>query len=148
MRIRESGTNVASVTGKLPLVIALVVCGLSCTSPLRDLKNDPGMAEMRVVQDADAERALEAALARNDRRFLGVATMALEIPGPDEAYLLAHEKYGVREINGGGDHGLTEERRRMIRGALDFASRYNTLLLRHLRETGREEPIPHAAPAE
>jgi hypothetical protein len=121
---------------------------LGCGSSIRreaavtvaELERDPAMAEIVLVRRADPGSALAAALARGDTRLLGVATMALEVPGPPHAYDLARTKYGVRAINGGGDQGIGDARRALIRGAKAYAARYNTLLLRHLSAAPASQP--------
>jgi hypothetical protein len=135
-------------------ILALLALLTGCAAPdavmVATLARDPAMAEMRLVQDADPAAALAAALARGDRRLLGVATMALEVPGPPHAYELARTTYGVREINGGGDQGIGAARQRLIAGAKAYAARYNTLLLRHIASSGgknnaRTEPAAEPA---
>jgi len=140
--------NVAAVLSVATIALLLGAChpqpgkpvGVSGAMTIEDLARDPAMAEMRLVQHADPAAALAAALARGDRRLLGVATMALEVPGPPQAYELARTKFGVREINGGGDQGINAARRKLIAGAKAYAARYNTLLLRRLNELSPRTP--------
>lgn len=109
-------------------------CARRATYGLDELRRDPGLAELRLVQHADPARALESAWARGEKRFLGVRGFALAVPGvnTDVHEDLIYNRIGVRAIEGTGDF-VSEEVHDLMQGASRYAARYNQLLLkRHL----------------
>ncbi|MDQ3441368.1 MAG: hypothetical protein M3478_13570 [Planctomycetota bacterium] len=94
------------------------------------------MAELVLIQDADPARALDAAWRRGEKRFLGVRGFSLSVPGAEaptgELDELVFKKQGVRVIEGTTDFYMDEKHKRLIDGAVGYAERYNTLLLRKL----------------
>jgi hypothetical protein len=94
----------------------------------RDQRSD--VEQMQWLWRADAQRDLFAALARGDKRFVGVYGVASEVPGVTDSRLV--RRFGVRFIDGTSDVRATPESRRLNILARDYARRYNKLLLRHV----------------
>jgi hypothetical protein len=94
----------------------------------RDHRTD--IAQMRWLWRADAQRDVSAALARGDKRFIGVYGIAAEAPGVTDSRLL--RRFGVRFIEGTSDVRPTPESRQLNSLARKYALRYNGLLLQHL----------------
>ena len=88
--------------------------------------NDGKWEELRRIQSADAASDLEVAIKKSDYRFLAVRGLVVYVPGGDPYY---QSKYGFRIIEGTSDV-LTDE----VRIALQYAERYNQLLLKKIRE--------------
>jgi len=88
---------------------------------------------LRWLDRADPQRDLAAALARGDRRFVGVYGYSADVPGvdsPDQGLL---KRYGVRYLRGTSDAMTSQEDERLNKLAHRYAKKYNGLLLQHLR---------------
>jgi hypothetical protein len=82
----------------------------------------------------DPAREVRAALARGDRRFVGVCGYACLAPGVDYKAPGAPRAGQLRLIAGTSDAILNPDVERLNAVAYRYAKRYNTLLIAHLRK--------------
>ena len=132
-------TKLIEVAAGLASGLILIGC-----APCASLADDPALAEIQLLDRASPERALNAALLRGDKRFLGIGGFSLTAPGigdgfDDEVYF----KYGVRQIEGTGDAGVDSKTEKLISQAREYATTYNRLLLKSLHlSPATQEAIP------
>ncbi len=95
--------------------------------------------ELRRLESADPAVDVTAAISRGDFRFLGIAGYTVTVPGVlsvtgqpsdrDNERLVA--RHGVRVMEGTSDDKAVLE---FQLAAIRYAERYNTLLLKHLKQ--------------
>jgi hypothetical protein len=97
-------------------------------------------AELRRLERADPARDLSEAMKQNDLRFLEVGGYSRDaVPGvPD--FEERYKRVGTKVIPGTGDVFLNAEHERLQQVAHDYAKRYNTLLLEHVKKKGIAGP--------
>lgn len=96
--------------------------------PERAAPGGPDFAALAAkLRAADAAAEADAALAKGDRRFVGVMGIALAVPGVAWSPEL-RQRYGVRLLEGTGDVISGEAQREYQLAAADYARRYNTRL--------------------
>ena len=118
-----------AVTAVLSLLAAqFVVHAASAVDPRTKLLQWLERADV----NADFQRHV---VQQHDARFIGVYGYAATIPGIDETlkpqFIRQHR---VRFIEGTSDAITSPEYDRLVDKAYDYAKRYNTLLLRYLRD--------------
>jgi hypothetical protein len=95
------------------------------------------LAELRQRADSiehlDVNRELALALARGDRRFIGVRGYVIIAPGVALGDPFYPKQDQMRAVEGTSDHIWAPEVARLNRVASEYASRYNRLLLSRLK---------------
>jgi hypothetical protein len=91
----------------------------------------PSVRNLRWLYDADPQRDLHAALARDDTRFLGVYGFAAFTPGISQDSRIV-QRHGIRYLDGTSDALENKEHSHLTFAATAYARTYNQLLLRHL----------------
>ena len=119
--------------------VLLLLGGCAQNCPIDELRRDPALAELYLIQRADPDRSLESAWNRGDKRFLGIQGPVVAVPGVDVMRYdeLIYEKQGVRVIEGTTDFAVDDNLDRLITGARRYAAAYNSGLLARLTEGGK-----------
>ena len=92
--------------------------------------NSPAVRSLRWIDTADPQRDISSALARGDRRFIGVGGYTLDTPGVEHSLA---SRYGIRYLPT-TDSISGPEHARLHQLALSYAERYNKLLLERLKQ--------------
>jgi hypothetical protein len=127
-----------SIPFAIAYVFVLLGAGFAVSCSDDRMSRYPAFAELYVIQNANPAEALEFALRRHDTRFLGVAGFSLEVPGAEDVYDTVVRNYGVREIYGPGDVGVSDQQVKLLVRARAYAKKYNTILLRWLADHPKE----------
>ena len=96
---------------------------------------DPGVEALRWLDRADVRADFRRhVLQRRDTRLIGVHNVGAAIPGVDpSAQRGLFQQKRVRFIKGTSDAITSPEYGRLVFKAHEYAKRYNTMLLQHLR---------------
>jgi hypothetical protein len=111
---------------KLLLLICVMMCFEKAQSQIS--VSDSPKIHIAHPEKANPEKDCERALREGDARFVGVAGIALNVPGVPEYYPRYWKKNGVKVIAETSDVG----NRPFNRAAQAYAERYNAALLKHL----------------
>ena len=84
------------------------------------------------LESADVAADVDAALARGDKRFIGVIGVGQVAPGVRNDHK-NHADYGVRVIENTSDVIESDDHFRLQEAALRYAKEYNQLLLERLK---------------
>ena len=94
--------------------------------------NKDDLAELRQVVAADPVKDFEIAKDRKDIHFIGIAGIGLLVPGVDGS--VYQDRAPVHVIKGTGDLGTSNDQGPLTLTAIDYARRYNELVIAFLRE--------------
>ncbi len=104
------------------LLLAVTLNG--CASAM----NDPASG-LQWVETANPVADAQAALAKGDFRFMGIARRSTVIPGVDTDKMRQYELHcGVKFIEGAGDTIRDQEQLRLMKRAFEYAGRYNQII--------------------
>ncbi len=112
---------------------AVFLAGCASTSPSAQHTPDisPAVRSLRWLDTADPQSDLSSALARGDRRFIGVGGYTVVTPGVEHSLA---SRYGIRYLAGTTDSILGSEHARLQHLAMSYAERYNKLLFERLKQ--------------
>ena len=85
--------------------------------------------DLKWLNNANPEADANAALDKNDFRFMGLSLRGTVIPGVEPAKMLQYElKCGVNLIQGVSDAVRSKEQLKMMQSAHDYAAKYNAII--------------------
>lgn len=121
---------------KLPLVIVSII--LFASQPYvvtaQEEKVDE-IAKLKWLETADAEFDAIKAIERKDFRLRAIYGYTLSIPGLDQNICTEYKtKFGFYPIEGTSDHFNNVEHARLNRLAIDYAFRYNEVILNYQKQ--------------
>jgi len=139
-KMKNSRIIASATIRKIAMLVGILLGTLVSACESRDPADSMIPAELKRLERADPSKDLAEALRTNDLRFLGLGGYSREVvpgvPDFDERY----KQFGMTMIPGTGDVFENAEHKRLQRVARDYARRYNTLLLEHLRSRGIKNP--------
>lgn len=97
-------------------------------------KSSDAFADLRRLEHADVQKDFNTAVKAKDFRFLGVLGFTVELPGIEKDQERLKTAYGIKVIEGTSDAITSPEHRRLQDTAIEYARKYNRLLLMHIRQ--------------
>lgn len=118
--------------GQLSVAALLTALALAmpCNCPAGQAAEQPAAASEAAAPDPQVD--LAEALARGDRRFVGLAGPTLVVPGVDDYAGQYRDSHGVRLLPVADESAAGDSVQRNL-AAYRYALRYNQLLLEQLR---------------
>ena len=93
----------------------------------------PGRDELRKFSKANPERDFKESMKRSDLQFIGVNGFTTYLPGVSDKHQIQYmNSYGTRIIQGTADAFHSEEHAQLNEKAVEYAKKYNQLLLKHI----------------